>query len=249
MHHVTGEQRWLDSARRACRHHAAARGASGGGIKIPSFADPAGVPVCYTGLSHGSAGAGYFLCRLAQALPAAQHGAPYAEAANAIATWLDGLAVGRVDGGVQWYRREPDQVTQFQATWCHGPPGIGIFYAELHRISGSAAHLDMAARCALTTEAGAAAFVNASQCHGLAGNAQLLLKLFRSTGDPAWLQRARRFGELAWSRRIVPSHYPAWRAGDGTGVDNPGLMTGTSGVGWFYLQLAGDGTLPMPVTA
>jgi lantibiotic modifying enzyme len=137
---------------------------------------------------------------------------------------------------------------QFQMTWCHGQPGIGIFYAELHRLTTRAAHLAMSVRCAASTEAAAEFTGNACQCHGLSGNAQLLLKLYRETGEAVWLERAQRFGELAWARRFMHSWYPAWPSGDGVNVDNPGLMTGTAGIAWFYLQLAGGGRLPMPVT-
>jgi lantibiotic modifying enzyme len=253
LHAVTGDARWLDAARSSADTMLGRAVESGSGIKIPSFNDPSGVPVCYTGLSHGSAGAAYFLCRLAQALPGDAGGAHVAGArgryiagAEGVAQWLDGLAQWQ-DDRVYWYRREPDQMQQNQVTWCHGPPGIGIFYAELHRLTRNPAHLAMAKACAVTVEREIQRLNNACLCHGTAGNAQLLLKLFRETGDADWLERARHIGELTWQLRLG-GQFPAWIAGNGSGTSNPGLMTGDAGVGWFYLQMAAGGTLEMPVT-
>ncbi len=84
------------------------------------------------------------------------------------------------------------------------------------------------------------------QCHGLAGNAQLYLALLRATGDAEWLARARRYGAVVWERRLPDVAHPAWRAGDSSRRDTASLMTGSGGVGWFYLQLAAEGRLAMP---
>lgn len=246
LHEATGDSRWIDGARRMGDAMLDRAVTSGGGIKIPSFNDPSGVPVCYTGLAHGSAGAGYFLSRLARQLPGNQR-ARYSEGAESIARWLDGLA--QDDGKkVYWYRREPDQMDARQVTWCHGPPGIGLFYLELYRLTKQDAHIEMARKCAATVDANASPFGNACQCHGMSGNAQLSLAIYRETGESPYLDAARRFGDTAWERRIIPNTYPAWPSGDGANVDRPGLMTGTSGIGWFYLQLATEGRLAGPVT-
>jgi len=110
------------------------------------------------------------------------------------------------------------------------------------------AHRAMAERCAAAVEAEGAAHWSASLCHGVAGNAGLFLALYRATGAPAWLERARAFGEVAWGRRILLERTPAWRSGDEFGVHHPGLLTGTPGVAWLYLQLAEDGRIGEPVT-
>lgn len=246
LHRLSGDPRWLAAARELGDVILSRAVRAGGGIKFSSFALADGRPVFYTGLSHGSAGTGYFLARLAEALPAGQRGA-YLEGALATAAWLDGLA--RPDGaGVNWYRREPDQMDEQQVQWCHGPPGIGIFYAELYRAAGSPAHLETAKRCAATVDREGARHWGTSQCHGVGGNAGLYLKLHRVTGESSWLAKAREFEEVVWSRRLAGSHYPAWPASSGNRVSNPGLMTGNAGVGWFYLQLAQEGRVGGPVT-
>lgn len=239
----TQDTQWLDAVRGLADSMLAGAVESGDGIKIPSFTDPSGVPVCYTGLAHGSAGAGYFLCRLAQALPTS-HQAAYIRAAEAIAAWLDGIA-RHENGEVSWYRREPDQMHQWQKTWCHGPPGIGIFYADLYTVTGSVEYLARAKQCAAAIETRAESYSFACLCHGLSGNAQLWLRLHDLTGDAMWRERADAFGTLTWSRRLR-TEYPAWSSGDGQSANNPGLMTGTAGVGWFFLQLAGPGQEPPP---
>jgi lantibiotic modifying enzyme len=197
-------------------------------------------------MSHGSAGAGYFLSRLARRL-GEESGAPYLDAARAVAAWLDSI---RREGfnGVNWYRREPDQLHVQQMQWCHGAPGIGIFHAELFEASGDETYMQVAERCAAHVELEGIRHRSDCRCHGVSGNAELFLKLFRISGDGSWLGKARTFGETVWSRRLPGRYYPAWTAGDGRGGDNPSLLTGTSGIGWFWLQLASEGRLAGHVT-
>lgn len=245
LYTITGDDRWLTAATHIADRMLDSGVTIGDGLKFPSFVLPDGQTVYYTGLSHGSAGAGYFLCRLAELLPAEAR-APYLDAAERVAVWLDDIAIPH-DDGVNWYRREPDQMQTRQVQWCHGAPGIGIFHAELHRLTAHDPYLTVARRCAtLVREQGRLS--NACQCHGLAGNAELFLTLHRQTGEDGWLSLAREFGDLVWSRRFTHTYHPAWPSGDGQNADNPGLMTGNAGVGWFYLQLATDGAVGMPVT-
>jgi hypothetical protein len=149
---------------------------------------------------------------------------------------------------VNWYRREPDQMQQHQVQWCHGAPGIGLFYAELARLTGDDAHLATARGARRRWRRRAATTGRRASATAVGRNAELFLAL-----PPA--DRRRRRGsrraalrDVVWSRRLRGSAYPAWKAGDGSDADNPGLMTGTAGVGWLYLQLAGDGRLGGPVT-
>jgi hypothetical protein len=104
---VAGDARWVAAARGLGDAVLAKAVRAGAGIKFAAFALDDGRTVYYPGMAHGAAGAGYFLSRLARALPAPER-APYAGGARAVGAWLDGLA--RPNGaGVNWYRREPDQ--------------------------------------------------------------------------------------------------------------------------------------------
>ncbi len=246
LYAVTGDTHWLTVAREMADLLLADAVPAEGGIKFPSFVLPNGSRVFYTGMAHGSAGAGYFLCRLARALPDGERSA-YVEGARAVARWLDAIARPK-SAGVNWYLREPDRMDQEQVQWCHGAPGIGLFYAELHRVTSEEAHLEMARSCAALLDAEGATHWSCCLCHGVAGNAQLYFKLYRETGEAAWLEKARGFGDVVWGRRLPNRYYPAWVAGDGSGQDNPGLLTGTAGVGWFWLQLSQGGVLGDPIT-
>lgn len=246
LHSVTGNNQWLNAARTIGDAIIKTAVPIGNGIKFPSFALPGGGNAFYPGFAHGSAGAGYALARLAGALPAGERAA-YSNAAEAAARWLDDIVIQRPIG-VNWYRREPDQMNQIQIQWCHGSPGIGMFYAELYKLTQKQQHLDRAVQCAQLIESEGTQHWSNCQCHGMAGNAELFLKLHRVTGDAAWLGKAAVVENYLWARRLQTSTYPAWASGDGNNTNNPGLMTGTAGVGWFYLQLAQEGRVAGPIT-
>jgi len=246
LHEVTRDARWLTAAR-DLGAYVLTQGVAmpGGGLKFPS-AVLNGQTLYYPGLAHGAAGTGYFLARLAQALPVVERAA-YVAGAEAVARWLtDG--VRSAGDAANWYRREPDQMSEQQVQWCHGAPGIGVFFAEMYRMTREARHLELARRCAVTVDREGSTHGLACLCHGVAGNAGLYMKLHRETGDAAWMDRAAGFSDAVWARRIRTASHPAWPSGDGNNVDNPGLMTGTAGVGWYYLQLAVGGGLTGPVT-
>jgi len=249
LYAVTGESRWRDAARDQGDAVLAAAIPSGEGIKIP-YAQYQGMQLIYPGLSHGNAGAGYFLCRLAKALGIEDEGKPYLDGALAISRWLDGIRQ-TTEGRVDWYRREPDQMDQLQRTWCHGTPGIGHFYAALWQLSEDPAHLGTARSCGDTvwahvTEAdGFHSF--ACLCHGQAGNAELFLILYRATQDEAWLNRARSVGNRVWDMRRG-SGWPDWLPGNGSQANMPGLMTGMAGVGLYFLQLHAPDRVRMPIS-
>ena len=96
--------------------------------------------------------------------------------------------------------------------FCHGAPGFIICLADLPGPS-----LD-----ALLLAAGEATWAagpltkGANLCHGTAGNGYALLKLYRRTGDKAWLERARAFAmhAIAQCERDALTygqmHYSLW---------------------------------------
>lgn len=200
----------------------------------------------YPGMAHGTAGGGYFLCHLAKALGATA-GAPYKAEAIQAAQWLRSVKVSN-QGQSAWCFYFPDEATTYPIQWCHGSPGVGIFFADLYTLTGDAADLQTAVDCASADAALSSGWVtSACLCHGTAGNGELFLKLYRMTGNAAWLQQAQAFGDAAWSAtRGVTS--PVWLSGDGTNRCNEGLMTGNAGVGHFLLELSDPTHLAMPFT-
>jgi lantibiotic modifying enzyme len=242
LHEKTGDERWLTAARARgdllLRHSIP----EAGGLKWPMAV---GSPWIYTGLSHGTAGVGYFLARLAQALEPKDE-APYRDGAIAAGRYL--RAVVKTQGGtVAWHRREPDQVHQQQVQWCHGPPGIGLFFLALHSLTGAAEDLAWAERTGEATHT-FGAVLGACLCHGTPGNAALFLALHRRTGAAVWRERAEAYARATWESRSLVEGMPRWRSIDGTNAFNPGLMVGAAGVGHFFLQLAQPDAVRMPLT-
>lgn len=133
----------------------------------------------------------------------------------------------------------------FMWAWCHGAPGIAV--ARL-AIAGSCDDptIERDARLALdctaevvrrTVEADGADFC---LCHGLAGNADVLLYAARLTGDASWALVAEDVaagGIARYHERGTP-----WPCGQGRG-SVPSLFVGTAGIGHFLLRVA-DPTIP-----
>jgi hypothetical protein len=127
----------------------------------------------------------------------------------------------REDGGANWrpwLTRESTRPLLMQ--YCHGAPG---FIVCLGGFPGTA--LDP-----LLAEAGAAVWAAGplikgnNLCHGTGGNGYAFLKLYRRTGDPLWLQRARMFamhgiaqGE-ADERELGRQRYSLWTGDPGFAI-------------------------------
>jgi hypothetical protein len=77
---------------------------------------------------------------------------------------------------------------------------------------------------------------NPVQCHGLAGNAELFLELYRATGKPLWLDRAHDFAQRMFAYRSATPEGDVWQADD-PGYASPDFMFGAAGTGHFFLRL------------
>ncbi len=143
-------------------------------------------PVRYIGAGHGFAGNAYPFFRAAALLPAGQV-ALVAE--RALATLR--ATAQHADGGANWFaevnpQRSVDSRPPVQD--CHGAPGIVCRLAAAPRTPEWDTLLLQAG--ALTWHAGPLS-KGASLCHGTAGSGFAMLKLWRRSGDPIWLDRAR----------------------------------------------------------
>jgi hypothetical protein len=101
----------------------------------------------------------------------------------------DGLANWLPHVGVARRGREPILVQ-----WCHGAPGMITGLADLPRDPDTDRLLAEGGE--LTWTAGPLE-KGPGLCHGTAGNGYALLCLHQRTGDPRWLERARRFAAHA----------------------------------------------------
>ncbi|MEO8079645.1 MAG: LanC-like protein, partial [Caldimonas sp.] len=143
-------------------------------------------PVRYLGAGHGFAGNAYPFLRAAALLPPDQV-ALLAERAlatlQATARHADGGAIGFA-GIIS--QRPANGLPLVQD--CHGAPGIVCRLATAPRTPEWDTLLLQAG--ALTWRAGPLS-KGASLCHGTAGSGFAMLKLWRRSGEPVWLDRAR----------------------------------------------------------
>jgi lantibiotic modifying enzyme len=77
---------------------------------------------------------------------------------------------------------------------------------------------------------------NFSLCHGLTGNAELLIYASQVLGDKSHLSQVNQLGELGIEYyRKVNLPWPCGVPGAG---ETPNLMLGLAGIGYFYLRLS-----------
>jgi hypothetical protein len=123
----------------------------------------------------------------------------------------------------------------FLMQWCHGAPGVVTALADFP--TRHSAEMD-----ALLIGAGHAVW-NAGPlakgyglCHGTAGNGYAFLALYRRTGDPLWLQRARAFAMHAVAQRDRmrrvhgQGRYSLWTGDAGLAVYLWQCIRGTAGM-------------------
>ncbi|MCP4655175.1 MAG: hypothetical protein GY856_07120 [bacterium] len=127
--------------------------------------------------------------------------------------------------------------SEMMLAWCHGPPGIALVRSRFLAVTG----LDrfgpgLASAAARTYEAvtgGPPA--NHSLCHGLCGNADVLLELHRQHPEPRYFEAA-----LSAARRGLDEVHRTdgcWLSGFEGRLPTPSLMLGEAGIGLFYLRL------------
>jgi lantibiotic modifying enzyme len=200
-----------------------------------------------TGFSHGAAGAGYALLELYGAAGDERYLAAAYRAFDYERRWFDAGARNWPD-----FRRSPRQrapssrSASFAAAWCHGAPGIALSRLRAVELTGDAVCRHEAETALETTRRAVerstrSNTANWSLCHGLAGNAEVLLIARDVLGDGwGWAGAlAREVARAGIERYAKRGH--AWPCG--TRGDTPNLMLGLAGIGHFYLRLA-DPTVP-----
>jgi len=227
LHAATGEAAHLAQARAAGDY--LARTAVRGGGKAHW---PIGGRV-YLGFSHGAAGVAYFLLHLHRATGDPEYLALAREGAA--------FVLAHESPGGRWLKMTaPFDETKNPCAvqWCHGSPGIGLLFCDL-------GYEEPLRRCVAATLAeGRTARVGGCQCHGVAGNAELLVEAYRRNGDEALLEAARTFGSA-----LLEPHGDGFRVATGVGGYRypPGYMLGIAGIGRFFLRLAAPGETPLPL--
>jgi serine/threonine protein kinase len=187
----------------------------------------------YIGFSHGSAGIGYFLTEVCLA----RHDVELADCCVDIAGWI--LAQSRPslhDGSGLTWSVVPDGSGGDGSYWCHGSAGIARFLVRAYDLSNDLAYLRAAEQAGRMLAIGAT-WYGTTQCHGLAGNADVLVDIWRRAAGPH-LDAARALGQ----------NLAIFRTKDGWPSESPNvfsadLMVGQAGVGAAFLRL-GNPQLP-----
>lgn len=124
----------------------------------------------------------------------------------------------------------------FMSAWCHGAAGIALANLSLEAPSP---HLVAALDNTMESieRLSHPSYGNYSLCHGACGNADILLSASRRLNDARYADAA------AWvaaaGRDRIHNQEAAWPCGvPGSQPEPPQLMTGTAGIGMFYLRMA-----------
>ncbi len=135
--------------------------------------------------------------------------------------------------------------------WCHGAPGFVLSRLRAYQLSGNMNYWEEAKFALNTTYKNvvqsmannAKLRANFSICHGLAGNADILLEAGQKCNHQDYINIAQQVGRLGIE--LYAKNGLSWPSGinDPSGQtigqgETPGLMQGMAGTGYFYLRLA-----------
>ncbi len=190
------------------------------------------------GYAHGAAGIADSLLDLFEVT----HDERFADAARQTANWLSRQAVRVLDdgSGLAWpFAQGSIVATPF---WCHGACGIGRFFLHAATLNVFDGALEIASKAARSVALGSR-WSGPTQCHGLAGNIEFLLDMFRATDEKSYLDDAHwlfqlleafaveRNGQLVWSGHLSTKFAPIY-------------MTGYAGIAACLLRLSDPQQLP-----
>src|SRR5579872_141107 len=200
-----------------------------------------------TGLSHGTAGVAYALLELFSVSADPKHRALAEQAFEYERYWFDGEKRNWPDFRDDRNNPRQQRPLRFVNFWCHGAPGIGLTRLRAFQITGdelckqeaiialNTTHTALHTALSTRTE-------NFSLCHGLAGNAEVLL-YGREILGAKWAEKSNLAFEIArHGVDVSKERGGAWACGLDRG-ETPALMLGLAGIGYFYLRLH-DPTIP-----
>ena len=194
-----------------------------------------------TGFSHGVAGVGYALLELFQATGNANYHHAAEQAFGYERKLFDEKTGNWPDFRAKSGRRtDPESPPSFATAWCHGAPGIALARLRAYELDKDDTYKEEALTALETTREAVEMSLHAGTgtyclCHGLAGNADILLHGFRVLGQERARDAtlARHVAGAGIGRYMQRGHeWPCGPAGE-----TPNLMLGLAGIGYFYLRL------------
>jgi lantibiotic biosynthesis protein len=196
-----------------------------------------------TGLSHGAAGIGLALLDLWRASQDERFHRLAGEAFAFERSWFN-----RDEANWPDFREVDDLAARADGPlptathWCHGAPGIALSRLRAWELTGDTRYRDEAVTALETTRRAVVAALtdgtgNYSLCHGLAGNAEILILGGSLLGSG--FERLSETGHAVARAGIdlYARHDRSWPCGTRGGW-TPNLMLGLAGIGHFYLRLA-----------
>lgn len=194
-----------------------------------------------TGLSHGTAGIALALLELFDATGETQYRCTAERAFAYERHWFDPAVGNWPDLREASARRPARRQGTFSTYWCHGAPGIALSRLRAYEILGNPHYRGEALAAMATTremiQSGLRSrSVNFSLCHGLAGNADILLTGSRMLSDDLPADSSIATSTANAGIAMHSSAVQNWPCGAGNG-STPGLMLGLAGIGYFYLRV------------
>jgi lantibiotic biosynthesis protein len=135
---------------------------------------------------------------------------------------------------------EQNASLNYGVAWCHGAPGIGLSRLRAYQLLGDATCQTEAEEALRTTirsltPSHYGGWDNYSLCHGLSGNADVLIYASQILKDQTYKTMADQVGQQGlelFCQKNLP-----WPCGIMGGGESPNLMLGLAGIGYFYLRL------------
>lgn len=144
----------------------------------------------YLGAAHGVSGIIYLLLQICRD-PSFPHLHPLVN--SHLLPTVEFLKTKRLPSGN--YLSSSDSSGDRLVQWCHGAPGFAFLFGRTYQVTNQNEYLTLAAGAADIVWQRGLLRKGYGLCHGTAGNAYVLLYLFRLTGEQKWLHRAIQFAE------------------------------------------------------
>jgi lantibiotic biosynthesis protein len=195
-----------------------------------------------TGFSHGASGAAYALLELHEATGISKYREAALLAFEYEQHWFNAEVANWPD-----FRKDPSSpsgkkhIYPYMTFWCHGAPGIALARLRAYEMTGNERYEADAIAALKTTRASIESALdswagNFSLCHGLAGNAEVLIY----GAEILSAEREQNMAAALAVARTGVERYAAnnsqWPCGTHTG-ETPNLMLGMAGIGHYYLRL------------